>query len=155
MSSISLLRSGLIAATTLASLSAAAAAPVFPNIDPAVTGAGAERPILAWGGGPWRRGGWGGGRWGRGWNRGGWGAGWGWGRWGSGFALGLGLGLPLGYYGGGYAPYYGGYAPYYGGYYPGYYDVPVYRPRYYRPRYYHYYGYGSYYRQHYGRYNGW
>ena len=152
MSSISLLRSGLVTAVTVASLSAAAAAPVFPNIEPAVAG-GAEKPILVWGGGRWR-GGWGGGQWRRGgWGGGHWGHGWrhgggGWGGWGSGFALGLGLGLPLGYYGGGYAPYYGGYAPYYGGYDPGYYDVPVYRPRYYH-------GYGSYYRQHYGRYNGW
>ena len=53
MSSISLIRSGLIAAATFASLSAAAAAPVLPGIDPAVAGGGPERPILVWGGGHW------------------------------------------------------------------------------------------------------
>lgn len=84
-----------------------------------------------WNGGGWNGGGryWNGGgrwnghgRWNCGWRGGGWGGGWGgwgngWGGWGPGFALGLGLGLPLGYLGGGY----------YGG---GYYDEPVYRPRY-------------------------
>jgi hypothetical protein len=73
------------------------------------------------GGGHWNgRGGWnhGGGHWGNG-----------WGGWGPGFALGLGLGLPLGYYGGGVPlGYYGGYD----GYYDGYYGRPIYRPRVYR-----------------------
>jgi hypothetical protein len=85
-----------------------------------------------WGGGNWNRGGrhWGGGNWnngrayrhyggnyrrhwrGNGWNNGG------------AFALGLGLGVPLGYYGG-----YGGYGGYDGYYDDPYYAVPVYRPR--------------------------
>ena len=114
-------RAGLAAAITVASLSAAVASPVYPDLNPAVADSGGvDQPILAWGRG-WR-----GGHWGHGWHGGGhWGPGWG--GWGSGFALGL--GLPLGYY--------GGYAPYYDGYYPGYYDEPVYRPRVYRsPRYY-------------------
>ena len=59
------------------------------------------------------------GGYGRRWHGNGWG--------GSGFALGLGLGIPLGYYGGGYYNNY--YNPYYG---DPYYAAPVYRPRVYR-----------------------
>jgi hypothetical protein len=94
-----------------------------------------------WGGRNWNGGGrhWNGnGNWnggGRHWNGGGnWNGGWGnryawrhghwghnnWNNWGPGFALGLGFGLPLGYYGG----YYNNYG--------GYYDEPIYRPRAYR-----------------------
>jgi BA14K-like protein len=155
----SLVRSGVVALTALASLSPAAnAAPLGPVLDRATANPGGSQPLLiamgegrdrsnpayqfwprggrgghggwngrqAYDGGPgWRRGGWGGpnrGYWRRGWRGGGWNGG-GWGGWGPGFALGLGLGVPLGYYGGGY----------YGG--SGYYDpnyVP-YRPRYYSP----------------------
>jgi hypothetical protein len=149
MASISsLLRSGLISLTALAMLpSAAVAVPLARDMGAAALagGGGPDKPILVWQGegrdrGPgyrfWPRGGrnwgggrhwgggggrhWGGGDWDRGhWRRGGhWG---GWGGWGSGFALGLGFGVPLGYYGGAYDDY------------PGYYDEPIYRPRY-RPR---------------------
>jgi hypothetical protein len=142
----SLARSGVIALTALASLTpAASGAPLGPVVDRSLADNSPNKPILVWQGegrdfgpgyrvwprvgggrhwgGGWNGGGWNGGGWNGGghWRRGGWGhGGWGhggWGGWGSGFALGLGLGLPLGYYGGGY----------YGG---GYYDAP-YRPRYY------------------------
>ena len=130
-------RSGVIALAALASLSpAASGAPLGPVGDRAVADNSPNKPILVWQGegrdfgpgyrvlprGRWGGGGgnWGG-RWGGGghWRHGGWGhGGYGWGGWGSGFALGLGLGLPLGYYGGG--GYYDNYVPY--------------RPRYYAPR---------------------
>ena len=135
---------------------AAAALPRAPDVGAAAAfKSGPDKPILVWQGegrdrgpgyrfwprtgGRWAGRGWGG-NWngGRYWNRGG-GYGWrhggygrhggyyrnGWNNWG-GFALGLGLGIPLGYYGSGY---YGGYD-----YDPYYYDEPVYRPRVYRPR---------------------
>jgi hypothetical protein len=127
---------------------AAPAAPLGPSIMPAVADGGADKPILIemgegrdhgpgygiWprrGGGNWNGGGrnWNGGRhWDGGGNwdngrsyrhyRGGYrrhNRGW---DGGSGFVLGLGLGVPLGYYGGSYDNYDDGY-----------YDVPVYRPR--------------------------
>jgi hypothetical protein len=130
-------RSGLVALAALAMLPAAAtAAPLGPTFDPAVASGSADKVIPVAqgegrGGGPgyrfwprvgrgnWNGGGWHGGGWRRGgcWDCGGWRRGWG--GWGTGFALGLGLGVPLGYYGGRY------------------YDEPVYRPRraYRAPRY--------------------
>ena len=130
----SLARAGVIALTAVASLTpAASGAPLGPVVDRSLAKDGPDKPILVWGGElrpgtgrVWPRGRWGGGGWGGGghWRHGGggWGHGghWhggGWGGWGSGFALGLGFGVPLGYYGGGY---YDNYVPY--------------RPRYYAPR---------------------
>ena len=154
----SMARSGVAAFIAITSLAMAPsfAAPIGPILDPSASestskafpvamGEGRDhgpgyqvwRPRV--GGGNWNGGGrhWnGGGHWNRGWH-GGHGGHWhgGWGGWGSGFALGLGLGLPLGYYGGGVPlGYYGGYDGYDDGYYD-YYDPPVYyRPRVYRDR---------------------
>jgi hypothetical protein len=125
----------VIALAALATVPAAApAAPFGPMARPAVAASGAEKPILVEQGNlryDWPRRGWGGRGWGggRGYWRGGgryygngryygrggyYRRGWRGDYWpGAGFALGLGLGIPLGYYGGGY------------------YDrPPVYRPRY-------------------------
>ena len=157
----SIARSGVVSIIALTSLATTSsfAAPVGPILNPS-TPEGSSKPLpVAMGegrdhgpgfqvwrprmGGGWNGGGWNGG--GRHWNGGGghWNRGWhggtadiggnGWGGWGPGFALGLGLGLPLGYYGGGVPlGYYGGYDGYYDGY-DGYYDQPpVYRPRVYR-----------------------
>ena len=136
---------------------AAPAAPLGPSFIPAVADSGALNPTLVQGNGRdrgpgyvWRRnyrggGNWAGGNWnngrayrnyggygrhygGYGRHYGGYGRRWhgnGWG--GSGFALGLGFGIPLGYYGGGYYNNY--YNPYYG---DPYYAAPAYRPRVYR-----------------------
>jgi hypothetical protein len=159
-SKLSPLRSGVIALAALCSLPAAApAAPLGPIGQPAIADSGVKPIPVEMGNGRdcgpgycgFRRGGWNGRNWNRGWNgrhwngryagdwrrdgwrHNGWRHGWRRGGWGPGLAFGLGLGLPLGYYGGG-APlgYYGGG---YDDYYPGYYDRPVYRPRvYYRHR---------------------
>ena len=143
----SIAHSSVIALAALAVFApAASGAPLGPVLDQPVAAGNAAKVIPAEMGGsaftrPYLRRNWGGRNWGgnwnggRYWNRGG-GYGWrhgGYGRhggyyrngwnnnWG-GFALGLGLGIPLGYYGSGY---------YGGGYYGGGYD-PYYAP--YRPR---------------------
>lgn len=149
----SLARSGVIALTALASLTpAASGAPLGPvldqpvaagtvnNVIPVEMGEGRDRgnPAYMWRhgrrGGNWGGGNWGGGRnWDRGhayndnwrgryggryWRHGGYGNNWG------GFALGLGLGVPLGYYAG---RSYDAYDPYYAPYRPRYYQPRVYR----------------------------